>query len=208
MTAYHPQAKGLVERLHKQLKGALKARLSTSTWMTCLPIILLGIRSSWRDKLDTSLAGLVYGSALRLPGKFVGEQAEDEPTTDYLCTLQLSMRELQQVIPILPDWPVYIQKDLATASHVWLRNDAVKRPLQCPYDGPFAVYSRSPKYFEIDHKGRWDKVSIDRLKPATCAPIAAELPPVPADWIDLSPVLVLDNEDDDDDDEDEVEIHE
>jgi transposase InsO family protein len=70
-TAYHPQANGMVERLHRQLKAALKARLDGPKWMDELPLVLLGVRSSWREGADNSAAELVYGSALRVPGKFV-----------------------------------------------------------------------------------------------------------------------------------------
>ena len=33
-TSYHPQANGMVERMHRQLKTCLKARLTTSSWCT------------------------------------------------------------------------------------------------------------------------------------------------------------------------------
>ena len=45
-TAYHPQANGLVERMHRQLKAALKARLNDASWMDELPLVLLGMRSA------------------------------------------------------------------------------------------------------------------------------------------------------------------
>ncbi|KAK3792618.1 hypothetical protein RRG08_035952 [Elysia crispata] len=45
-TAYHPQANGMVERLHRQLKAGLKARTTGPNWFAELPMILLGIRSS------------------------------------------------------------------------------------------------------------------------------------------------------------------
>ena len=48
-TAYHPQSNDLVERMHRQLKAALKARLSDHDWIDKLPIVLLGLRSSWKE---------------------------------------------------------------------------------------------------------------------------------------------------------------
>ena len=44
-TAYHPQANGMVERLHRRLKDALQARGAAATWPTDLPWVLLGLRS-------------------------------------------------------------------------------------------------------------------------------------------------------------------
>ena len=68
-TAYHPQANGMVERFHRQLKAALKARTTTPDWFAELPLVFLGIRSSWRVDPGCSPAELVYGSTLRLPGE-------------------------------------------------------------------------------------------------------------------------------------------
>ena len=70
-TAFHPQANGLVERMHRQLKAALKARLDTDNWMEDLPLVLLGMRSAWKANMDSSPAEAVYGAALRLLGQFI-----------------------------------------------------------------------------------------------------------------------------------------
>ena len=48
---------------------------------------------------------------------------------------------------------------------VFVRIDAVKRPLMQPYSGPFQVLERNDKTFTLDRSGKPWVVSIDRLKP-------------------------------------------
>lgn len=68
-TSYHPAANGLVERLHRQLKAAITCHAS-SNWVEVLPWVLLGIRSAWKEDIQSSAAEVVYGEPLRLPGQF------------------------------------------------------------------------------------------------------------------------------------------
>ena len=61
----------------------------------------------------------------------------------------------------------HIPHALATATHVFVRNDAVRKPLQTPYyEGPYPVLERTDKFFKLNINGRKETVSIDRLKPA------------------------------------------
>jgi len=60
----------------------------------------------------------------------------------------------------------YVSPHLTSCTHVFVCHDAVKKPLQKPYDGPFKVLKRSDKHFTLDMNGHEDVVSIDRLKPA------------------------------------------
>ena len=63
-TSYHPQCNGMVEQFHRPLKNALKACLSDPGCMTELPLVLLGLRSAWREDADCTPADLVFGTAL------------------------------------------------------------------------------------------------------------------------------------------------
>jgi len=168
-TAYHPCANGLVERFHRQLKGALKGHPNQEHWSDIVPLILLGIRSALKEDIGCSAAELVYGTTLRLPGAFFSPSSDDpspNPTL-YVTTLRNRMRLLKATPPRSGSQSVADGiRSLQEASHVFVRHDAVRKPLQPPYDGPFKVIERSDKYFIVDLHGRHDSVSVDRLKPA------------------------------------------
>ena len=78
-TAYHLQANGLVERFHRHLKGALKARLTKTDWNEELPMVLFGIQSTLKEDLSCTSAEMVYSTTLRLPGD--SSQTEEDPPT-------------------------------------------------------------------------------------------------------------------------------
>ena len=67
-TAYHPQSNGMIERFHRTMKNALRARLTSPSWIDSLPWVLLGIHTTPSAELGTSRAELVYGSPLTVPG--------------------------------------------------------------------------------------------------------------------------------------------
>lgn len=78
-TAYHPQSNGLVERFHRQLKDALRARSSGGEWLEHLPFVLLGLRSAPKEMANISSAESAYGMPLALPG---GAALQCPPTRD------------------------------------------------------------------------------------------------------------------------------
>ncbi|XP_068630628.1 uncharacterized protein [Battus philenor] len=170
-TAYHPAANGMVERLHRQLKAAIMCH-DTSSWTESLPLVLMGIRSSWKEDLQASPAELVYGEPLQLPGQFLAP-VDDYTTADvtqYATRLRAHKTNLS---PKPSSWhtkvPFYIPRDLNTTSHVFLRQDHVRGALEPPYAGPFKVLERHPKFFTIELRGKPSTVSVDRLKPAYLA---------------------------------------
>jgi hypothetical protein len=157
-TAYHPQSNGLVERLHRTLKTALKARLALAGqgWLNQLPWVLLSLRTTPKEDLKFSPAALTMRHSPLLPGTLLSPS----PPTDvnferfprHHCSPQTSTLAT-----------------LKKSSHVFIRVDGHRAPFDMPYRGPFLVISRNEKTFTVNVNGREEVVSIDRLKPA-CLP--------------------------------------
>ncbi|XP_035204639.1 uncharacterized protein YagA-like [Stegodyphus dumicola] len=68
-TAYHPQANGKAERLHRSLKTALMAHNSMA-WTETLPTVFLGLRTVMQEDSAYTIAQMVYRQNIRLPGEF------------------------------------------------------------------------------------------------------------------------------------------
>ena len=141
-TAYHPQANGLVETFHRSLKAALRARLTTTAWMDELPWVLLGLRNMPKEDLGTSVADMVYGAPLTIPGTFVAPSSSPK-ATEHLQ----SMREIVgRLIPAPDAWhglrPTANTGGLRDADLGLVRRDASHGPLQTPYTGPYRVLQR------------------------------------------------------------------
>ena len=137
------------------------------SWTEALPIILLGLRTSYKEDLHSSSAELVYGETLRIPGEMVSPtSAKVEPST-FLLLLKRHMARLRPTSAARHSSPTtFVHKDLKETTHVFLRQDAVRRALEPPYSGPYKVMPRSDKSYDVSINGRTIKISIDRLKPA------------------------------------------
>lgn len=167
-TAYHPAANGMVERLHRQLKAAIKCHRN-SRWTQILPTVLLGIRAAWREDLQATAAEMLYGEPLRLPGEFLASQAtNDSRAPEFVENLQQFMRTLRPTNGSRHGVKsTFVFKDLDTTDFVLVRHDGPRTSsLQQPYEGPYKVQERAAKWFVINIRGRDVKVSIERLKPA------------------------------------------
>nr|VZI40227.1 unnamed protein product [Spirometra erinaceieuropaei] len=137
-TAYHPASKGLVERLHRQLKSALMSQTESASWSDNLPLAILGIRSSVKEDIQCTAAELVYGTPLCLPGEYAQSSTTN---TNIPSTF---VQQLKQRMAQLRPTPTRL-----TSKH-----------------GPYKVLQRMDKYYVIQKADKTDTVSIDRLKPA------------------------------------------
>jgi len=178
-TSFHPQANGLVERFHRHMKSALRARLNGPNWMDELPWVMLGIRTAPKEDLGASSAELVYGSPLTVPGDFL-DNSPHITTKTWLPKLRETVRAF---IPVATSHHGKVKKSIPSVIHnskyVFVRRGQ-KTSLQTPYEGPFLVLTHGEKHFTLDVGGRREKISIDRLKPAHMdfsEPIQAALPP-------------------------------
>lgn len=166
-TAYHPQANGMIERWHRTLKAALTARLQNSNWTEELPTVLFGLRAAIKDNSNSaSPSEALYGKAMRLPGEFHGETPPGNTTTHFEDTITKAMQRMQAAKRSNKHQAIFIHDELHTCSHVFIRNDAYRKPLTPTYDGPFKVLQRDGKVYTVQLDKRIARISIDRLKPA------------------------------------------
>ena len=176
-TAYHPQSNGLVERLHRRLKDALRARMAGHDWAEQLPWVMLGIRSASPDVDTASPAEAVMGCQPILPGEFLN--AEDSPTDVFLEKIrEASLSTPRPTLHNRTEQPEELPPDLANADLVLVRKDGVSTPLSYRYDGPYKVLRRTLRVFEVQVGTRVEKISTLRLKACHAPPEApVALPP-------------------------------
>ena len=151
MTAYHPIANGIIERFHRQLKSSIRVQNHASHWTETLPLALLSIRTSLKGDLQASVAELLYGTTLRLPGGFFEKTLSDGITdpTSFVARLRDAMRKLKPpTARPHPQRKIHIHRDLS--SHVFVPIDRVRKPLQYPYSGPYKVLER-----ELRNTSHW-----------------------------------------------------
>ena len=165
-TAFHPESNGFLERQHRTLKAALKAKENPRNWFSNLGYVLLGIRSTPKSELEVFSAQLCLGASLRLPGQFF-EPSSKTPQIEYCAQLCQFMSTLRAPPPYHHGTPrLFVEEALQTCTHVFVKNDTARSLFDQPYKGPYRVLNKGDKFFTLDLFSRRDVAFIDRLQAA------------------------------------------
>ncbi len=105
----------MVECFHRQLKAALKTQTDSAHWVDALPLVLLRIRTAFKEDISATAAEMVYGTSFRLPGEFFSPPSNTALENSSNIVHQLKSH-MQQILP-LPPHPAHsnshINPDLA-----------------------------------------------------------------------------------------------
>ncbi|XP_043275207.1 uncharacterized protein [Venturia canescens] len=116
-------------------------------WPEALSITLLGLRAAYKEDLQASSAEMLYGITLRLPEEFF-------VTADYGGSPQIFVEKHCELMRGLRPTPMahhvkskmFVSKDLHTCSHVFIRCDHVKAPLEPPIENHSKSRKESATY--------------------------------------------------------------
>jgi hypothetical protein len=139
----------MLERVHMQLKEALRSREAGGCWLEHLPWVLLGLRAAPKENVDVSAAEVVYGIPLTLPGQH-GQPAE----RDKLATVASRRPDPQAMTAPTP-----------SVSGFCFIQMGQKVALQPLFDGPCRIVEVRAKTVLVDVGAEQQWVSRDRIKP-------------------------------------------
>jgi len=140
---YHPASNGLIERWHRTLKTAITCKGNAYGWLDSLWIVLLGLRTSYKRDLKCSPAELLFGAPLRVPGEFLEDTHHPVDMETFGLVQRRRLRNLRAQPASHHIRPApFIHQHLKDATHVFVRDDAVRGPFQPPYTGPHEVINR------------------------------------------------------------------
>ena len=166
----HSISNGMVESFHRQLKAALKAQPLPQHWTSSLPIVLLGIRTAFKD--DLLVLNLFMELAYSYQETFSLHPRHFPQQIQLLMSrLKSTMQKLHATPPCISQRATCVSLSLYLCTHVFIQHNAVRKPLQTPYDGPYKVLDR---YYMADINGQKSNIFLDRLKPAYIESSTAE----------------------------------
>ena len=157
----------MVERIHRQLKAAIMAHESPNPWTITLPAVLLGARSTVKELSGRSAAEIVYGTTLRLPGKFshkfnVDAHTDLDNNSDKLRVAMSSVfaHRATQFRTTFSN----IRK--STHAHMYFCDESQLHRLWPPLTTAHIRLSwGAAESWKILVKGKVETVSLDRVKP-------------------------------------------
>jgi len=108
--------------------------------------VLLGIPTSFKEDLQASVAELVSGEPLRISGELLVASPTTGDPSELITHIRRHFKQLWPV-PVARNASLaaFVHKDMTDSTHVFLRQDTVRRTLYPPYSGPYNVLARTKK---------------------------------------------------------------
>jgi hypothetical protein len=117
-------------------------------------LVLLGLRTAYKEDVQSSAAELVYGEPLHVPGEFLVPAAPTVEPSIFIQQLRRFMARLRPSPAARHASPTtYTHKDLHDSTHVFLRQDTIRHALEPPYNDPHKVIARTDKTLKIVVRG-------------------------------------------------------
>jgi len=151
----------MVERFHRQLKEALRARSGGTCWLEHLPWVLLGLRTAPKEEAGISSAEAALGSPLQLPGKPLPLDRPDVPSGAG-ATLRAN-----RVIPATTRTYADVaagKEETVVPGLMYMREGQPRGPLAPTYSGPYKVLERHGKVLKLQLGECADRVVLERVK--------------------------------------------
>ncbi|GFS65432.1 retrovirus-related Pol polyprotein from transposon opus [Nephila pilipes] len=128
-TPYHLLCNGKVKRLHRTLKGVIKAH-NNIKWTESLPTVLLGLRAALRPDVNHTISQMVYGTCIKLPGEFFEQPTINMDPQNFVTKLQQHMEDIKPLKPSSTrKQKIFVHKELESCLHVFVSIDRVKKKL-------------------------------------------------------------------------------
>jgi hypothetical protein len=151
-TAYHPELNGAVERLHRRLRDALRARTAAASWYEELPFVLLGLHAQLRETLVFPRLRQFLALQLSCPTNFCKE-------------MNFLLMKLSKKFKTTLDAPAFSLPRHNSTTQVAPRRHRPASPP--PLRRPYAVLQHGPPSFTIRVGSRDEIVSVSCLKACT-----------------------------------------
>jgi hypothetical protein len=131
-----------VERFHRTLKAAIMCH-ADQQWTEALPLVLLGIRTAFKEDLQASVAELVYGEPLRIPGELLTPAIDPADLAQLITELRQHMARLRPIpAERHASSGTFVHSELKKCAHVFLRQDSTCQALESTYTAPYQVPSQ------------------------------------------------------------------
>ena len=153
----HLKSNGLVERVIKNIKVALTAKLDRNHWLFHLGAIILSLNTMHQVELGCSPAELMFFQGLRLPGDFFTTPPPAySPLTQGIIFQMKAFAALLRPTPtrVVQSRPIYIPQNLKPALTSLSKLTTI-------YVGPYPVVSRTEKRLKF-----CTVINFSKLKPS------------------------------------------